>query len=143
MWVASLVCVCVCVCVCEHLVSLQLFKNPFFNKIAFLPAIIMSAIYHEYVLWAPLRFVMPVLLFQYCTFGSEFSQACIHMCAHTHTHTHTHTPTHTHTHTHSFLLCFKAVLQLLELCDTHWTAGRHVYHDVLLCHGVLCTKDLP
>ncbi|XP_064401141.1 sterol O-acyltransferase 2-like [Halichondria panicea] len=45
------------------------FKNPVFNKMAFVPCILMSAIYHEYVLWAPLRFVLPVLLLQYSTFG--------------------------------------------------------------------------
>lgn len=50
----------------------NLFKSRLFSKIAFLPAIIMSAVYHEYVLWAPLRFVMPVLVFQYCTFGIVF-----------------------------------------------------------------------
>lgn len=49
----------------------KFFQNKLFNKIAFLPALVMSAVYHEYVLWAPLRFVMPVLLTQFCTFGGK------------------------------------------------------------------------
>ena len=62
---------------------------------AFVPCILMSAIYHEYVLWAPLRFVLPVLLFQYSTFGRES-----HTLTHTHPYTHTLTP-HTHIYTHT------------------------------------------
>ncbi len=55
----------------------QVIKNPLFSKIAFVPAIVMSAIYHEYVLWAPLRFVLPVLLLQYTTFGRKHSHILV------------------------------------------------------------------
>ncbi len=89
---------------------IQKFKNPVFNKMAFVPCILMSAIYHEYVLWAPLRFVLPVLLLQYSTFGREshtltpHTHTPSHTPIHTHPHTsHTHTLTHTHTHTPSHL----------------------------------------
>ena len=35
------------------------------------PTILLSGIYHEYVLWAPMRFVMPVLLVQFGVFGGK------------------------------------------------------------------------
>ena len=52
-------------------VPLQLFKSKAYNRIASLPTIMISALFHEYVLWAPLRSVMPVLLIQYGAFGGK------------------------------------------------------------------------
>lgn len=49
--------------------SFQFFNHKLYNKIAFFPTIIISAVYHEYVIWAPMRFVLPVLLAQFGVFG--------------------------------------------------------------------------
>lgn len=57
-----------------RLLILQLFRSRVYSKIASLNAILISAVYHEYVLWAPLRFVLPVLLLFYSTFGGESVQ---------------------------------------------------------------------
>lgn len=46
-----------------------LFNSTIYNKIAFFPTIIISAVFHEYVLWAPMRFVIPVLLVMFGVFG--------------------------------------------------------------------------
>eukprot|EP00731_Ephydatia_muelleri_P008072 Em0004g410a len=48
----------------------DLFNSKFYNRIASFPTIIISALFHEYVLWAPFRFIAPILLVQYGTFGT-------------------------------------------------------------------------
>lgn len=113
---------------------LQLFKNKLFNKMAFLPALIMSAVYHEYVLWAPLRFVMPVLLTQYCTFGGRLV-VCILLGLY---YNNEYFPL-------SCVLRYEAITKELcmELPNTHWTTDWDVCNGVLLCDGILRTKDLP
>ena len=50
---------------------LQLFRSKAYNRVATIPAMLISALIHEYVLWAPVRFVLPVLLLEYCTFGGK------------------------------------------------------------------------
>jgi len=59
---------------------LQLFRSKAYNRVATFPAILISAVIHEYVLWAPVRFVVPVLLLEFSTFGgrSMFSQHVVH-----------------------------------------------------------------
>eukprot|EP00731_Ephydatia_muelleri_P007998 Em0004g336a len=47
----------------------DLFNSKFYNRIASFPTIIISALFHEYVLWAPFRFIDPILLVQHGTFG--------------------------------------------------------------------------
>ena len=42
-------------------IVLQLFNSKFYNRIASFPTIIISALFHEYVLWAPFRFIDPIL----------------------------------------------------------------------------------
>ena len=49
----------------------QLINKKWYNKIAFLPTILISALFHEYVLWAPLRSIMPLLLLLFGTFGCK------------------------------------------------------------------------
>eukprot|EP00731_Ephydatia_muelleri_P007988 Em0004g326a len=49
----------------------DLFNSKFYNRIASFPTIIISALFHEYVLWSPFRFIAPILLVQYGTFGTE------------------------------------------------------------------------
>ena len=50
---------------------LQLFQSNTYNRIASIPTILISAVFHEYVLWAPVRFVLPVLLLMFSSFGGE------------------------------------------------------------------------
>lgn len=52
--------------------AFQVFNSKFYNKIAVFPTILLSGIYHEYVLWAPMRYVMPVLLLQFGMFGGKY-----------------------------------------------------------------------
>ena len=47
----------------------QLFNSNTYNKVAFFPTIVISAMFHEYVLWAPMRFVLPILLVMFGVFG--------------------------------------------------------------------------
>lgn len=49
----------------------QFFKSPTYNKLASLPTFAISAIIHEYLLWGPFRFVLPVLLVQFGSFGGR------------------------------------------------------------------------
>lgn len=51
--------------------SVQLFNSRLYNKVAVVPTILISGVYHEYVLWAPMRYVMPVLLVQFGVFGGK------------------------------------------------------------------------
>lgn len=50
---------------------MQLFNSRWYDRIASLPPILISAVFHEYVLWAPARFVLPVLLIMFGLFGSK------------------------------------------------------------------------
>ena len=52
---------------------MQCFRSKWYNRIASLPTILISAVFHEYVLWAPVRFVLPLLLFMFGFFGSKFT----------------------------------------------------------------------
>ena len=56
---------------CQYCVHLQLFNSKLYNKLAFFPTIIISAVFHEYVLWAPMRFVLPILLLMFGVFGGQ------------------------------------------------------------------------
>ena len=87
---------------------------------AFVPCILMSAIYHEYVLWAPLRFVLPVLLLQYSTFGRES-----HTYARPHTHTLTYMPAPTHTPSH---VCPSYVVLLFALKPSSHSSWNYLIH---------------
>ena len=64
-------------CLFESFVSLQLFHRSWYDRIASLPTILISAAFHEYVLWAPVRFVLPLLLTMFGIFGSEFTAGSI------------------------------------------------------------------
>ena len=48
---------------------MQLFNSTLYNKLAFFPTILISAVFHEYVLWAPMRFVLPILIVMFGFFG--------------------------------------------------------------------------
>ena len=94
--------------------------------------ILISAVFHEYVLWAPVRFVLSLLLFMFGIFGGMLSllfcsdhtwlQLSFHRCP---------------------LLC-EAKLQytFLELLSSCWAQPRGWYDGVCVCHRVLCPQDL-
>ena len=118
---------------CTHIYT-QLFDHKVYNKIAFFPTIVISAMYHEYVLWAPMRFVVPILLTQFGVFGGVYTY--IHTCTH-------HTPVHC-IHTHSDTICIATVPKKynVELLSTLVSAHGCLHNDLLLCNGVLCPQDL-
>eukprot|EP00731_Ephydatia_muelleri_P008001 Em0004g339a len=53
----------------------DLFNSKFYNRIASFLTIIISALFHEYVLWAPFCFIAPILLVQY---GTLWNHGCTH-----------------------------------------------------------------
>ena len=119
-------CLFVCLFVC------QLFHSKMYNKVAVFPTILISGLYHEYVLWAPMRFVMPVLVFQFSVFGGKTLTS------------------HYHTLTEFPNLCCSSVDLAapqsqqggLELLPAPLPPCGCVRHGLLLYHGVLCSQDL-
>lgn len=106
----------------------QLFNSKIYNKVAVIPTILISGVYHEYVLWAPVRFVMPVLLVQFGTFGgkvilSSISNALIIFNIMS-----------------SFIVFPQAIFSKywLELFSSLLIAPWYVNHALLLHCGVLC-----
>ena len=82
-------CVCICMCIwrdlqappvylSRHLSSMQAFNNSVYRKIAALPPILISSIFHEYIIAVGLKFFFPVLTFQFFCLGGVC--ACVRVC---------------------------------------------------------------
>ena len=113
---------------------LQLFQSKTYNRIASIPTILISAVFHEYVLWAPVRFVLPVLLCMFSSFGGEqfgiqIALGWFH-------------PPPMHTHSVTCVLHALPTKQILELLYAHSAQPGCIDHGVLLCYRVLCQEEV-
>lgn len=113
----------------------QLFNSRWYDRIASLPPILISAVFHEYVLWAPARFVLPLLLIMFGLFGSKFVSTHVTISVWVLTN-----PSHAHRH---HVLCeAKLWHTLLELLSPFWPQFWSQYNGVCVCHRILCSQDL-
>ena len=114
---------CITVCSTPQISRVQLFRRRWYNRIASLPTIIISAVFHEYVLWAPVRFVLPLLLIMFGLFGGKVTVSWFASADQL--------PLQ---HRHPLLCAAKHGITLLELLPAHRAAAWSQCHGVCVCH---------